>query len=528
MAFSQRLDLRQSQQLVMTPQLQQAIKLLQLNNVELSAFVDAELERNPLLEAGDLDDSPLERGQAADSTGEALSGGFEDSYSPQQAEGGYSAGETSDLAELTGRSGIEERDAPLDTDYENVYTNSARGDVPLDTGEAMGSFTGSGGRSDFSDDDSSLERTLSRPESLREHLEQQIACDIESPVDRAIALEIIEGLDASGYWSGDIAEMAERLGCPEEQILGVMERVQRFDPPGICARSVQECLAIQLRELNRLDPWMQALLERLDLLARRDVPGLLKAIGCPQEDLMEMIAEIRSLNPRPASGFDHDTAQPVTPDVLMRRNPSGNGWIVELNPDTLPRVLVSQRYYAEVATGPAAKLLSKAERDFLTEQWQSANWLVKSLHQRATTIMKVAREIVRQQEAFFTHGVTHLRPLVLRNIAEAIDMHESTVSRVTSNKFIATPRGLYELKYFFTAAIAGADGQASHSAEAVRHRIKALIDQEVPDNVLSDDQIVATLKSDGVDVARRTVAKYREALGIPSSVQRRKLKMMQI
>jgi RNA polymerase sigma-54 factor len=280
-----------------------------------------------------------------------------------------------------------------------------------------------------------------------------------------------------------------------------------------------ECLTLQLKDKNRFDPAMKSLIEHLDMLARRELTALMRVCGVDAEDLTEMIAEIRALDPKPALVFDHVLAQPVVPDVLMRPAPGG-GWIVELNSDTLPRVLVNSRYYTKVATSAR----DKDEKNYLSERFQSANWLVKSLHQRATTILKVASELVRQQEAFFQKGIQHLRPLVLRDIATAISMHESTVSRVTANKYMATPRGIYELKYFFTQAIAGSDGGESHSAESVRHRIKSLIDAESAQDILSDDRIVEILKEGGVDIARRTVAKYREAMHIASSVQRRREK----
>jgi RNA polymerase sigma-54 factor len=303
-----------------------------------------------------------------------------------------------------------------------------------------------------------------------------------------------------------------------EQVEATIDRLQRFDPPGIFARSLRECLAIQLRERNRFDPAMAALLNNLDLLAQRNQRALLKLCGVDVEDLTDMVAEIRELNPKPALAFGGAEVQAVTPDVLMRATPEG-GWHVELNSDTLPRVLVNTAYYTRVRKGARGA----DDKEFLAEQYNSANWLVKALHQRATTILRVASEIVTQQDAFFRHGVTHLRPLILRDVADVIGMHESTVSRVTTNKFIASPRGMFELKYFFTAAIQGSDGD-SVSAEAVRHRIRDLVDKETVSTVLSDDQIVAALRSDGVMIARRTVAKYRDAMRIPSSVERRRMK----
>ena len=275
-----------------------------------------------------------------------------------------------------------------------------------------------------------------------------------------------------------------------------------------------------MKERNRYDPAMQALVENLPLLASRDVPNLIKLCRVDAADLAEMAAEIRALDPKPGLRFDGAIAQPIVPDVFVR--PQGAGWLVELNSETLPRVLINTRYYAEVS----ASARHKGAKDYLSERYQSANWLVKALHQRATTILKVSREIVRQQDGFLRRGVQHLRPLVLRDIAQAIGMHESTVSRVTTNKYLLTPRGIFELKYFFTSSIAASTGGDALSAETVRFRIKALIEAETSD-VLSDDRIVDILMRDGVDIARRTVAKYREAMNIPSSVQRRREKALQ-
>ena len=340
--------------------------------------------------------------------------------------------------------------------------------------------------------------------------------ELSDPVDRLIGLHLIDLLDESGYISGDLETVADILDCGDDRVEAALAKLQQFDPPGIFARNLAECLGLQLSEKNRLDPCMQAFLDNLDLVAKRDFSGLAKACGADAEDVEDMVAEIKMLDPKPALAFDHTITQPITPDVLMRPV-SGGGWIVELNSESLPKVLVNNTYYAQVS----GQTRSKKEKQYITEQFQSANWLVKSLHQRATTILKVASELVVQQDAFFAKGVQHLKPLVLRDIAEAIEMHESTVSRVTSNKYIATPRGIYELKYFFTPAIA-ATGGGVHSAESVRHRIKALIDEENPKKILSDDKIVETLKAEGIEIARRTVAKYRESMHIPSSVQRRR------
>ncbi len=511
MAVTQRLELRQSQSLVMTPQLQQAIKLLQLSNMELAAYVEQELERNPLLER----DEGTE-GEGGDRTEYETPDGRS-----ERAGGGEDGGaEPPDSHEMTEAETLpSESEAPLDTDYENLYDSG-----PLEnwsgatwSGDGGPSGAKAGGRN-FEGDDRSLDQRITEPVTLRRHLLEQLQMDMSDPIDRIIGVHLIEMLDESGYLTGGLDQVAAALDCNLDRVEQTLAAMQRFDPPGILARSLSECLALQLADRNRLDPAMETMLDHLELVARRDFPALRKACGVDDEDLAEMLAEIKCLDPKPAQAYDFEIAEPIVPDILMYRGPSG-AWVVELNSDTLPRVLITNSYYTSVA----GKARSKSEKEYISEQFQSANWLVRSLHQRATTILKVSGEIIRQQDAFFRKGVRHMKPLTLREIAEEIEMHESTVSRVTSNKYIATPRGIYELKYFFTSAIAGVGGQV-HSAEAVRHRIKALIDAEPAAKVLSDDAIVDLLGRAGIEIARRTVAKYREAMRIPSSVQRRREK----
>src|SRR5436305_1863432 len=354
---------------------------------------------------------------------------------------------------------------------------------------------------------------------LADHLAEQLALTVTNPARRMIGQYLIDLVDEAGYLNGDVALVAEKLGAPVGEVEAVLAILQGFDPPGVCARNLTECLAIQLKECNRFDPAMQALVAHLDLLAKRDLAALRRLCGVGDEDLTDMIGEIRKLNPKPGLAFGSVQMQPIVPDVFVRSGPDG-GFVIELNSDTLPKVLVNQTYHAELAK--TAK--NDKDKSYLADCLQTATWLMRALDQRAKTILKVSTEIVRQQDAFFLHGVQHLRPLNLKTIADAIGMHESTVSRVTANKYMATNRGIFELKYFFTSAIASADGGEAHSAEAVRHRIKQLIDAERPDHVLSDDTIVERLRTAGVDIARRTVAKYREAMRIPSSVQRRREK----
>ena len=375
---------------------------------------------------------------------------------------------------------------------------------------------GAGGRDDG---DYNLEAFVSAETTLADWLREQMTLAIADPVRRMIGRYLIDLVDEFGYLSGDVAAAAEKLGTSTAEVEAVLAILQTFDPPGICARDLAECLAIQLKELDRYDPAMQALVARLDLVARRDFAGLKKICGIGDEDLADMIAEVRRLNPKPGLAFGSAPVQPIVPDVFVRPAPNG-AWIVELNTDTLPKVLVNQRYYAEVSSTARRD----TEKSYLAECLQSATWLVRALDQRARTILKVSNEIVRQQDAFFARGVEHLRPLNLKTVAEAIGMHESTVSRVTANKYMATTRGIFELKYFFTSAIAAAHGGEAHSAEAVRHRIKQLIDGESCADILSDDTLVEKLREAGIDIARRTVAKYREAMRIPSSVQRRREK----
>ncbi|MCX7351549.1 MAG: RNA polymerase factor sigma-54 [Alphaproteobacteria bacterium] len=483
MALNQRLDLRQGQSLVMTPQLQQAIKLLQMSNMELQAFVDQELERNPLLER---DERPEVQKQAPDA--------------PE--------GQTDMVSALAANTGAEERLRTLDTELENVYTHESRADAA--NRESMAPPPDSGWSSLRPQGALSLDA-----DGL--DLTAQMHLVLGAPAEQLIGQHLIGSPNEAGYLTSDTASMAETLGTSTAHVEAVLARLQACDPPGVFARDLKECLALQLMERNRFDPAMATLVAHLDLVARRDYVALKSLCRVDVEDLKDMLAELRALDPKPGHAFGAEPVQPVIPDVIVRPSPEG-AWIVELNTETLPRVLINNQYLARVS----ATAQRSEDKLYLSEAQANATWLVKSLDQRAKTILKVAREIVRQQDAFLMLGVQHLRPLNLRTVADAIEMHESTVSRVTSNKYMATPRGIFELKYFFTTAIASSDsGGDAHSAEAVRYRIRELIAAE-GQSVLSDDTIVDRLKASGIDIARRTVAKYRESLGIPSSVQRRR------
>jgi RNA polymerase sigma-54 factor len=494
------LEIRQGQSLVMTPQLQQAIKLLQLSNIELAEYCEQELERNPILERDD---------SAAAPAGEAPAAAEHDAPG-ERADEALSRDDFSKASDLDQAA------------HDNMYD----GGEPPATASAPSSSAGEASLTDWTTvksgggfDEEGMESSVAAELSLKDHLEAQLAIAALTAEDRLICLALIDGIDEAGYLRTELNDVVEKLGCEIEDVEAVLGVLQGFDPAGVAARDLSECLAIQLKARDRLDPAMAMLLTRLDLLARRDISQLTALCGVDAEDIADMLAEIRDLNPKPGLAFGSEQVAPVVPDVFVRVGPDG-GWHVELNTDTLPRLLVNSRYYSQVSKTAR----DKDAKTYLVDCLNNANWLVKSLDQRARTILKVATEIVRQQDAFLTYGVRHLRPLNLRMIADAISMHESTVSRVTSNKYIATPRGLFELKYFFTASIQSVNGAESHSAEAVRDRIKEMIEKESPQEILSDDRIVSLLTADGVHIARRTVAKYREAMRIPSSVDRRRLK----
>jgi RNA polymerase sigma-54 factor len=516
MALAPRLEMRQGQQLVMTPQLQQAIRLLQLSNMELSQFVDQELERNPLLERDEPAETP-------DSTGiDAASSPDGNGFDPLSAATtpGADASEDSwlDLAKPAA-----DPSSALDTEFENICPDATSTERAAETvNHDFSSSSRIEGRqvgSNFADDENNLEAFVAAEVSLKTHLEQQATMALLNPIDRLIGQYLIDLVDDAGYLSADMDQLAAKLGAEPARIDAVLATLQTFDPPGVFARTLAECLALQLKEQNRFDPQIAVFLENLHFLANHNLVALKKVVGCDHDELTDMIGEIKRLNPKPGLKFGSVQMQPVVPDVSVRQANDGS-WLIELNSDTLPRVLVNRSYFARVSKTATAE----QDKGYLLECLQTANWLVKSLDQRARTILRVSEEIVRQQDAFFMHGVQHLRPLNLKTVADAISMHESTVSRVTSNKYMASPRGLFELKYFFTSSIQSAGEGEAHSSEAVRHRIKQMIDAESARGVLSDDKIVEKLKADGIDIARRTVAKYREALRIPSSVQRRREK----
>ncbi|MGB3798020.1 MAG: RNA polymerase factor sigma-54 [Alteraurantiacibacter sp.] len=481
MALGPRLDLRQSQSLVMTPQLQQAIKLLALSNLEIETFIGEALESNPLLEAGDM------RAEDRDTAPE--------SEEPQ-------------IADSTAADGNEALDidaGALDTDR--------------DTGDWSAEPSGSSAEApDF-------ENRSSADLSLADHLDAQVGAASPDAQTEFIARHIVGLLDEAGYLSADLREVAINLDVPLTRVETALDVIQSLDPTGIGARTLSECLMLQAKEADRCDPCMEVLINNLELVAKGSFAHLKRICDVDDEDFADMLSELREYDPKPGLKFGGAPSSAVVPDVLMKAatDAEGNeGWDIQLNEATLPRLVVNRSYYVQLREGCKAK----DAKGWLSEKLADANWLIKALDQRQKTILKTAAEIVKQQEGFFRRGVSQLRPLTLKTVAEAIEMHESTVSRVTSNKFLHCERGTFELKYFFTSGVGGgADGEGA-SAEAVKARIKALTDAEDAKKILSDDKLVELLKAEGFDLARRTVAKYREAIGIGSSVQRRRAKKL--
>lgn len=508
MAMSASISLRQNQSLVMTPQLMQSIQLLQMSHFELVQFISLEVEKNPLLE---FDANDASNGSDRRSEDDFISSTDSDLNDPtvnaSEREDWYQD-ETTSLGDH------------LDTTFENVYDDEAfrpstSPEMPGQWHDAMSSRSG---------ENYNLDDFIAARISLREHLTQQIPLATANQQEQLIAFQLLDHLDETGYLEPQsISQVADRLNISQSTISSVLAKLQALDPPGIFARDLKECLRIQLSQKEALTTSLDVLLDHLDLLAKRDFVNLRKLCSCSEADVMAMLTLIRTLNPRPSVGYETDVVETAVPDVFVKQS-AGGEWTVELNPATLPKVLVNEAYFATVSSKTAG---AESDKAFMSDCLQSAHWLTRSLDQRARTMMKVSSEIIRQQQAFFEQGIDHLRPLNLKTVADAIKMHESTVSRVTSKKFMMSPRGLFELKYFFNASINAVEGGDSHSAESVRHKIARMIAQESADVVLSDDDIVIALRDSGIELARRTVAKYREAMGLGSSVQRRREKKLQ-
>lgn len=502
MSVGLRLDLRQSQQLVMTPQLQQAIKLLQMSNLELTTFISSEVEKNPLLEMGG-DDQPVAAPAA------------EASATPEP-EPDVQLGAADERVTTDGDHSLTAE--VFDSGRENLDEN-APGDGPSPFGNGISAGTSRGTADPYGDLPSFEERLVEQP-SLREHLLEQLGQHWANKIEALIARHLVDELDEHGYLRAPEDELCTRLGINPEQLEDGISLLQSCDPTGVGARHLGECLALQLDERDDLTEDFRALLDNLDLLERGDIKRLQTICGVDRDVLGELLSEVKTLNPRPCAEFSDTEAETLVPDILMRRA-SWGGWHLELNPDSLPSVIMDRTYATELGRKDCDET-----KTYLTECRNTASWLIKSLDQRARTILTIATEIVRQQERFFEEGIAGLKPMNLKMVAEAVGMHESTASRVTSNKYIATERGIFELKFFFTNAVGGGSGDLA--AESVRHRIKAMVDSEAPDAVLSDDAIVENLQAEGIDIARRTVAKYRKSLKILSSVERRRQHAMRL
>ena len=502
-------EFRQSQNLVMTHQLQQSIKLLQLSALELQEYIDEELEKNPLLTKEEAESTSDETSDNRDNPDDSVS----ESTPIEASEDGDVRNETREID-------VSDKDYSVAESLEDESFGGewTEGDA-VSIGEVSAGAHGASGGYEGDGEGGGIEGASAREQTLREHLIEQIHMDITDPVEQLIAEHLTDMLDDAGYLREETAGLAETLGVNPAEIDAVVRRLQQMDPAGVFARSLAECLRLQLVDMNRLDPVMAIFLDNLEMMGSGDLKGLQKKCGVDAEDFAQMLADVRRCNPKPAMGFAAEDAQAVIPDVIVRRS-KGGGWHLELNPDALPRVLINRQYASDVG----ARATDKEAKKFMSEQLANANWLIKALDQRANTILKVATEIVTQQDKFLQHGIRFLKPLVLKDIAAAVGMHESTISRVTTAKFMATPRGTLELKFFFTSSINAAGSGNDFSSKTVMYYIKELVMAEDAKEILSDDAIVKRLKDRNIDVARRTVTKYREEMGIPSSVVRRRQK----
>jgi len=502
---TQKMELRQGQTLAMTPQMQMSLKILQLSNLELAEFIEKELEQNPLLEKGEpqqeTDEERVEKSETTTDTEEI-----------------------SDV--INNNSSVE--NSSMDADYDNVWSNDDKSFDSYDTSNKDSNFENSSGiyieqrgtSNDFRNSDNYYEQVISKEKTLQEHILDQINIDINDNHQKIIAIHLLDAMDENGYIDPDFSTISELLECEISVIEDVLKILQKFDPPGIFARSLSECLMLQLKDRNHCDPAIEKLIENLDMVADGNYKRLMKICEVDEDDIIDMIKETKTLNPKPGSDFESERSQIIQADVFLKRNPDRK-WAIELNNETLPKVLINNKYYSEIK----GKAKEDNEKKYISEQMNTANWLIRSLHQRAETILKVATEIVSQQNDFFNKGIHHLKPMTLHNVAEKLDIHESTVGRVTSNKYISTPRGIYELKFFFSSALhSSSEGEEDYSSKSVKHMIKELIDNEEQLSVLSDEKLSEILKEKGIDVARRTVAKYRESMRIPTSSRRKRQK----
>ena len=535
--MKQTLSLKLGQQLTMTPQLQQAIRLLQLSALDLEQEILEALESNPLLELDDSDGAPedadddmdrdaLEQGlEQGDEQGDGagaddieLSESLEDSFDNDAPTPADQAGDLvstdTDLAEPQVSDQIDQpidEELPVDSSWEDVYPTSSESSAPAD----------SDGLTDYWSN-------TSADETLIDHLLWQLNLTPMAESDRVIAMAIIDAIDPNGFLETDLETITEGLrdaDDPEDQevtlqdVEGILERVQEFDPVGVGARDLRECLLLQLEQLDARTPWVNEAIDlvenHLDLLGAKDFANLVRKTKLPEETLSKVVALIRTLNPRPGSAVAPEDSDYIVPDVIVRK--AEGRWVVELNPDAVPQVRINAMY-----AGMAREVKNKDDRTYLRDNLQEARWFLKSLQTRHDTLLRVATKIVEVQRGFLEYGPEAMKPLILADIAQAVDLHESTISRVTNRKYMATPRGVFELKYFFSSHVGTSTG-GEVSSTAIRALIQKLTAEENPRKPLSDSKIAAILNDQNIKVARRTVAKYRESLSIPSSNERKQL-----
>lgn len=476
--MKQGLQLRLSQQLAMTPQLQQAIRLLQLSTLELQQELQQALESNPLLEQIDTHEE-IDTRETQDS-------------------------ETLDTADALEQKEMPE-ELPLDASWDTIYTAG----------------TPSGTSGDYIDDELPVYQGETT-QTLQDYLMWQVELTPFSDTDRAIATSIVDAVDDTGYLTVPLEDILESMGDEEidiDEVEAVLKRIQRFDPVGVAAKDLRDCLLIQLSQFDKTTPWLEEarliISDHLDLLANHDFRTLMRVTRLKEDVLKEAVNLIKSLDPRPGQSIQTGEPEYVIPDVLVRKH---NGhWTVELNSDSIPRLQINQHY---------ASMCNNARNDgdsqFIRSNLQDAKWLIKSLESRNDTLLRVSRCIVEQQQAFFEQGEEYMKPMVLADIAQAVEMHESTISRVTTQKYLHSPRGIFELKYFFSSHV-NTEGGGEASSTAIRALVKKLIAAENPAKPLSDSKLTSLLSEQGIMVARRTVAKYRESLSIPPSNQRKQL-----
>ncbi len=493
--MKQSLDLQLGQHLTITPQLQQAIRLLQLSSVELQQEIQEALESNPLLEEK------------------------EDDGSEQKAETSLHDLDDQHDNNLPDNGTLQ----PTDVEMEQSNPDDAQGPEP-DWNDRFDVPVSSSTRNDSDDSLPDIDARNSRPQTLRDHLYWQMQMTPFSDTDREIALAIIDSIDEHGYLTCSLQEIQQLLDQGEEveidEIEAVLHQIQNFDPIGVAARDLGECLQLQLRTLDPETPYLKeaqhlATPEYLSLLANRDYVQLRRQTKLRQEDLQQAVLLIRQQNPRPGASIQATQTNYIVPDIIIRK--FKGVWRAEMNGEVAPRLRINQEYEKLIHRGDTS-----ADNKYLQDQLQQARWFIKSLNSRNDTLLKVARTIVDRQRAFFEHGPEAMKPLVLHDIAETVEMHESTISRVTTNKYMLSPRGIFELKYFFSSHVTTADG-GTCSATAIRSLIKKLVEDEPSSKPISDSKIAKLLEQQGINVARRTVAKYRESMNIPPSNQRKSI-----